>query len=64
MLRRHRYKEALDLAHRSLDLADQLSEPILGSTSKANMGFALFGLGRVAEGKRLTDEALAIASAS
>ena len=29
------------------------------ATSKANMGFALFGLGRVPEGKRLTDEALA-----
>jgi diguanylate cyclase (GGDEF)-like protein len=59
MLRRHRYKEALDLARRSLELADQLSGPTLAATSKANMGFALFGLGRVAEGKRLTDEALA-----
>jgi diguanylate cyclase (GGDEF)-like protein len=59
MLRRHRYKEALDLARGSLDLAEQLSEPTLAATSKANMGFALFGLGRVADGKRLTDEALA-----
>ncbi len=58
MLRRHRYREALDLARRSLDLAEQLPEPTLVSTSKANMGFALFGLSRVQEGKRLTDEAL------
>jgi hypothetical protein len=59
MLRRHRYREALDLARRSLELADQLSDATLVSTSRANMGFALFGLSRVAEGKRLTDEALA-----
>jgi len=58
MLRRHRYREALDLARRSLDLAEQLPEPTLVATSKANMGFALFGLSRVQEGKRLTDEAL------
>ncbi len=31
----------------------------LAATSKANMGFSLLGLGRIAEGKRLTDEALA-----
>jgi len=59
MLRRHRYKEALDLARRSLELAGQLGDATLVSTSKANMGFALFGLSRVQEGKRLTDEALA-----
>ncbi len=59
MLRRHRYKEALDLARSSQDLAGALGDVSLTSTSKANMGFALFGLGRVAEGKRLTDEALA-----
>ena len=29
------------------------------ATSKANIGFALFGLGRTAEGKRFADEALA-----
>jgi len=59
MLRRHRYREALDLARQSLDVAGELGEATLVSTSKANMGFALFGLSRVAEGKRLTDEALA-----
>jgi diguanylate cyclase (GGDEF)-like protein len=58
-LRRHRYKDALDLARRSLDFAIELGDAGLASTSKANMGFALFGLGRVQEGKRLTDEALA-----
>ena len=35
-----------------------LGDKSLGSTSKANMGFALFGLGRLQEGKRLTDEAV------
>jgi len=59
MLRRHRYREAHDLARKSLDLAVALDDTGLASTSKANMGFALFGLGRVPEGKRLTDEALA-----
>ena len=59
MLRRHRYREAYDLARKSLDLAVALDDTGLASTCKANMGFALFGLGRVAEGKRLTDEALA-----
>jgi diguanylate cyclase (GGDEF)-like protein len=58
-LRRHRFKEALDLARKSLDLAVLLEDRGLASTSKANMGFALFGLNRVSEGKRLTDEALA-----
>ncbi len=59
MLRRHRYKEALELARHADDLSDTLGDVSLAATSKANMGFALFGLGRVAEGKRLTDEALA-----
>ena len=60
MLRRHRYRDA----HRPR--ADDRSISRSSSTtrawrrpSKANMGFALFGLGRVPEGKRLTDEALA-----
>ena len=58
-LRVHRYKEAFELARQSLGLAVELDDTGLASTSKANMGFALFGLGRVHEGKRLTDEALA-----
>ena len=58
-LRRHRYRDALENARQSLDLALQIEDTGLASTSKANMGFALFGMGRVAEGKRLTDEALA-----
>ena len=58
-LRVHRYKEAFELARQSLGLAAELDDTGLAATSKANMGFALFGLGRVHEGKRLTDEALA-----
>jgi len=58
-LRAHRYKEAFELARQSLALAVGLDDSGLASTSKANMGFALFGLGRVQEGKRLTEEALA-----
>ncbi len=58
-LRRRQYTEALDIARRSLHIAQPLGNPSLAATSKANMGFALLGLGRIAEGKRLTDEALA-----
>ena len=58
-LRRKQYADAHDLARRSLQLAQALGNPQLAATSKANMGFALLGLGRIAEGKRLTDEALA-----
>jgi len=58
-LRRKEYNEALDLARRSLLRAQAVGDPGLAATSKANMGFSLLGLGRVAEGKRLTEEALA-----
>ena len=58
-LRRRQYAEALDIARRSLHIAQPLGNSSLAATSKANMGFALLGLGRIAEGKRLTDEALA-----
>jgi diguanylate cyclase (GGDEF)-like protein len=57
-LRRHRFKEAYDMARKSLEGAVDLGDTGLASTAKANMGFALFGQGRVSEGKRLTDEAL------
>jgi diguanylate cyclase (GGDEF)-like protein len=49
-LRGHRYKEAFEIARQSLGLAVELDDTGLASTSKANMGFALFGLGRVYEG--------------
>jgi len=56
---RHRdFSEALNLARRSLAIAREFADVGSMATSKANMGFALFGLGRVAEGKRLADEAL------
>jgi diguanylate cyclase (GGDEF)-like protein len=58
-LRRKRFNDALDLSRRSLALAREFDNAGAMATSKANMGFALFGLGRSAEGKRLADEALA-----
>ena len=58
-LRRNQFAEALELSRRALALAQGLGDSYLEATTKANMGFALFGLGRVQEGKRLTDEALA-----
>ncbi len=57
-LRRRQYAEALDLSRGSLALAREFNDVGAMATSKANMGFALFGLGRVAEGKRLADDAL------
>ncbi|MCC6194155.1 MAG: GGDEF domain-containing protein [Burkholderiales bacterium] len=57
-LRRKQHAEALDLARRSLSLARTAGDPALVATSKANAGFALLGLSRVAEGKRLVDEAV------
>jgi diguanylate cyclase (GGDEF)-like protein len=58
-LRRKQYIEALDLARQSLLLGQSVGDAGLAATSKANMGFSLLGLGRIAEGKRFTDEALA-----
>lgn len=58
-LRRKQYGEALDLARRSLQLAQASGDATIIATSKANAGFALLGLSRVAEGKRLIDEAVA-----
>lgn len=58
-LRRKQFTEALDLSRRSLVLAKEFEDISLMATSKANIGFALFGLGRTQEGKRFADEALA-----
>ena len=58
-LRRRRFDDALAHSRRSLELAREYQNAGLMATSKANMGFALFGLGRSVEGKRLADEALA-----
>jgi diguanylate cyclase (GGDEF)-like protein len=57
-LRRKQFAEALELARSSLALAQVLGDAGLEAASKANMGFALLGMGRVQEGKRLTDEAV------
>jgi diguanylate cyclase (GGDEF)-like protein len=58
-LRRRNFRAALDTSRQSLELANKLHDGSLIATSKANMGFALFGLGRMASGKRLAEEALA-----
>ena len=58
-LRRKDYKTTYDLSERSLKLAQQQDDMALITVSKANMGFALFGLGRIDAGKRLAEEALA-----
>ena len=58
-LRRKQYPEALDLARRSLDLSRTLGDSGGAATSMANVGFALLGLGRIAEGKQYAERALA-----
>ena len=58
-LRRNAYAEAASLSRRASSLAQSLGDSGLAATSKANLGFALLGLGRAAEGKRYADEAMA-----
>jgi diguanylate cyclase (GGDEF)-like protein len=58
-LRRRQFRDALESARGALELAKRANDPGLVATSEANVGFALFGLGRTQEGKRYTDEALA-----
>ena len=57
-LRRKQYSEAMQLARDALRLAEATGNDYLKATSKANLGFALLGAGRIAEGKRYADEAL------
>ena len=47
------------LSRQSLALATEYNNIGYIATSKANIGFALFGLGRASEGKRYADEAVA-----
>ena len=58
-LRRKEFGDALALSRRSLAIANEYNDVSSIATSKANIGFALFGLGRSGEGKRYADEALA-----
>ncbi len=58
-LRRKQFAEALNLSRESLVIALEFNDAGAIATSKANIGFALFGLGHAAEGKRFADEALA-----
>lgn len=58
-LRRKEFRKAFELSERSLRLATRIQDGGMIATNKANMGFALFGLGRIDDGKRLAEEALA-----
>ncbi len=58
-LRRRNFRAALESSKQSLELATNLKDGSMIATNKANMGFALFGLGRMAQGKRLAEEAVA-----
>jgi diguanylate cyclase (GGDEF)-like protein len=63
-LRRQDFEAALALSRRSLALARETDDVGLAATSRANLGFALFGLGRAREGKRHAEEAIAQYEAS
>jgi len=58
-LRRRHYGDALELARQALAIARAFDNDGAIATSKANIGFALLGLGQLAEGKRLANDALA-----
>ena len=58
-LRRRQFAAAAELSRTAYALAQSLGDSGLAATGKANLGFALLGLGRVAEGKRHADEAMA-----
>ena len=58
-LRRKDFKTAYDMSAQSLELARRLGDAQSIALNKANMGFALFGLGRTDAGKALAEEALA-----
>ena len=58
-LRRREFTDALELSRQSLALGLEYNDIGAIATSKANIGFALFGLGKSTEGRRYADEALA-----
>ena len=58
-LRRKEFKTAYELARSAVDKAKPFDDVSLMATAKANMGFALLGLGKIDAGKRLADEAVA-----
>jgi diguanylate cyclase (GGDEF)-like protein len=58
-LRRHEYTSALEATKASLASALASGDRFLIPTNKANLGFALLGLGRTAEGNRLAEDAVA-----
>jgi diguanylate cyclase (GGDEF)-like protein len=58
-LRRKDFNDALNLSRQSLALGIEYNDIGSIATSKANIGFALFGLGKANEGRRYADEAVA-----
>jgi diguanylate cyclase (GGDEF)-like protein len=58
-LRRNNFNEVLALSQRSLELANASGNVATAATNKANIGFALLGMGRIDAGKRLAEEAVA-----
>jgi diguanylate cyclase (GGDEF)-like protein len=57
-LRRKDFKEVLELSQRSLELANASGNTSTAATNKANIGFALMGLGRIDAGKQLAEQAV------
>ena len=57
-LRRNDFKEVLELSQRSLELANVSGNTSTAATNKANIGFALLGLGHIDSGKRLAEQAV------
>ena len=57
-LRRNDFREVLELSQRSLELANASGNTSTAATNKANIGFALMGLGRIEPGKRLAEQAV------
>jgi diguanylate cyclase (GGDEF)-like protein len=57
-LRRNDFNEVLELSQRSLELANASGNTSTAATNKANIGFALMGLGRIESGKLLAEQAV------
>ena len=57
-LRRKDWKEVLELSQRSLELANAFGNTSTAATNKANIGFALLGMGRLDAGKQLAEQAV------
>jgi len=58
-LRRKQFNDVLTLSERSIEIADAKGDQAVAATSRANMAFALIGMGRIKAGQRIADEAAA-----